>query len=424
MSRGMEDATPLMESYHAFANKEYIAKTLTKFKVEYTPKDAETRGKTEIAYTFEPNGFYATLTRRIREHFGSTKENESITKNIKANKWWVFKVASLTALYLGSYVLAFFMNAPTLVSMVFAAFSGIMLIAVGMNAMHDGSHYAVGVRDSWKNHLSMRIWNAAAYWDPARWLYHHTIRHHAFTGDGILDPDTVHATPAVRKALDTDRNQFWGFPRFMAVERWFWALWATLIYTTVPGMYVMQIISYNILWPLWGTLWGMPIEKTKSMYDKYWWQYAISAMMIGAHVYKHNIFVTAAYFIAANITYALCIVPDHDTYDSAVENHLFEGRVDWGEIQVRHASDFGGQGFWGRCFTEVFGSINVQIAHHLYPSLNHIYLPEVAPIIQKTCAEFNIPYAVQGSIPEAVASFVKTVHRCMGPENQDLKKFE
>jgi len=439
MSRGMADATPVMESYHAFANKEYIAKTLAKYKIDYTPKDAETREKTETTYTFDENGFYATLTRRVRAHFGSTKENESITRNIKANYWWTFKVATQTVMYLALYAVAFVVpGVPTIVSILSAALAGMMIIAVGMNAMHDGSHYAIGARDSWKNKLAMRIWNAAAYWDPAEWLFHHTIRHHAYTGDSVLDPgeflwaqcsastgpttnlfqtDTLHANPAVRKHLETPRSMFFeSFPRILAVERWFWAIWSAIIYVFFPGMFTMQIFTYKFAWPFVGSLWNMPYEKTKGVFEKYWWEYAITLSMFAAHVYKFNPFVSIAFFMAANLTYALCIVPDHDTYDSAILNHVSGDRVDWGEIQVRHASDFGGLGVLGRAFTEMFGSINVQIAHHLYPSVNHIYLPEIQPIIKQTCAEFNIPYAHQKTMLEAAWSFIKTVHRCMAPD--------
>ena len=180
-------------------------------------------------------------------------------------------------------------------------------------------------------------------------------------------------------------------------------------------MFVTQILSYHVFWPYYGELWNMPYEiVNKGYFQKVWWEYAIIGFMILTHLIKMNPLVSFAYFLGSNFTYFLCIVPDHDTYDSAITNHIDEGNADWGEIQVRHASDFGGKGTLGRAFTEFFGSINVQIAHHLYPGLNHIYLPEIVPIIKKTCEEYNIPYAHQGTVPEAIFSFFKTVYACMG----------
>jgi len=181
-------------------------------------------------------------------------------------------------------------------------------------------------------------------------------------------------------------------------------------------MFTGQILSYHFLWPITGTLWNMDYKQVKNMFEKHYWEYMILATMLLTHYYKGDPLVSFAYFTGSNLTYFVCIVPDHDTFDSAITNHIEGGKADWGEIQVRHASDFSGQGVLGGIFTEFFGSINVQIGHHLYPSLNHIYLPEIAPIIKQTCKEFNIPYAHQGTIPEALLSFVKTVHLSMGPE--------
>ena len=86
-----------------------------------------------------------------------------------------------------------------------------------------------------------------------------------------------------------------------------------------------------------------------------------------------------------------------------------EGEADWGEIQVRHASDFASSGFQSALFTELFGSINVQIGHHLFPSVNHVRLPELKPIIQQTCAEFNVPYASHDTLFQALVSVSKMI---------------
>jgi linoleoyl-CoA desaturase len=57
---------------------------------------------------------------------------------------------------------------------------------------------------------------------------------------------------------------------------------------------------------------------------------------------------------------------------------------------------------------------NHQIVHHLFPSVNSVHLPELVPMIKKTCAEFGIPYAAQVSIGSAVWCFIHTVHHTMG----------
>lgn len=418
MCKGLEDATPCMESYHAFANREYIYKTMAKYEVSYTPADAETRVKTDTKYLFEQDGFYMTLVRRVRAHFGSTKESESVTKNIKDNVWWNIKVSFLSLVYVTSFLLAFFVpNVP--LSPIVAAVAGSSFIMVGFTAMHDASHYALGVRDSWKNKIVLRVWNSLALWDSAKWLYHHMVRHHSFTGDLKLDPDVVHAAPMIRKNKEADISEYTS-NSFLPVDRSssLYAQIQTAFYATVLDF--GQLFYYNIKWNFTGLMWGLPLEKTKNVFTKYWWEYGLSALILFAQVYKADPLVTLAFFTAQSISYGMCILADHDTFESAVENHVAGGEKDWGEIQVRHSSDFAAKGMWGYFFGEVFGSINVQIAHHLFPSVNHVHLRGLIPVIRQTCEEFNIPYASHDTLFGALIS----VSKALQTFNQDMVEKE
>jgi linoleoyl-CoA desaturase len=428
MSKGLEDATPLMESYHAFANREYIYKTMENYLIDYVPSDAETRTKTETHYTFEQNGFYMTLTRKVRAHFGAHKDNESVTKNIKANKWWAFKVFTFTFLFLVCFSIGFLIPQikNRIVRSIFATFAGSLLIMVGFNAMHDASHYAIGVRNSWENTLTLRLWNSVAMWDSAKWLYHHTVRHHSFTGDIHLDPDVVHAKPVIRKHLAEKPEEYIYFytSKFMPDS----ILRNPITYMAHTFGYAAmlnfgQLVAYNFVWPVAGELWLLPLEKTKHMFQKYWWEYAISLFILGSLLYRMDIFPTFGFLIAASFSYGMCILADHDTYESAIENHMTGGSVDWGEIQVRHSADFAAAGMFSRLFGEVFGGINAQIGHHLYPSVNHVYLAELIPIIKETCQEFNIPYASHDTLLEALLSVSETLHATMG-RGYERKKHE
>lgn len=402
MSMGLEDATPLFESYHAFANLEYIRKAMKQYEIDYVPADAETRSKTETTYLFEENGFYKTVVRRVRAHFGSTKENESVTKRIKTNTWWNFKVGSLTVLYCIAYTLAFFVpDVP--MNYLFAAAAGSLIFMIGFTAMHDASHYALGEKDSWKNKAVMRVWNSIALWDSAKWLYHHMVRHHSFTGDATLDPDIQHAAPMIRKHFDTDAKEY--FRPFSG--RWFSAA-QTFFYASLLNY--GQLIFYNLKWNLTGKMWNLDLSKTKDMFHKFAWEYLLSAFIIGSQVYRGDWLSMLAYWTAASVSYGMCILADHDTYESVIENHAQGNAVDWGEIQVRHSSDFAGKGMWGNFFGEVFGNINVQIGHHLFPSINHVHLRELIPIIQQTCEEFKIPYSSHDTLFGALVSVSKMLH--------------
>jgi fatty acid desaturase len=317
---------------------------------------------------------------------------------------------------------AFFIpNLDLLTSVMASVMAAIVITGLGMTSFHDASHYAVKEKNHFVNGFIMRFWGAIALWDPQMWLYHHTVRHHAFTGDEVFDPDTQHARPFVRKHPDAPRNKYFSFRG--TTQRWVLALWAFVIYVLAPGMFIVQVISYHLIWRFKGHLWKMGTPRAES-FERKWWEAALSGLMLMSHAYKFvdggvmtGLAVTGAYICALNLTYAMCILPDHDTYESAIENRVDSPKVvDWGEVQVRHSSDFGGRGILGRAFSHFFGGINVQIAHHVFPGCSHMYLPEVALIIEDTCKEFNIPYASHPTFSGAVWSFVKTIHTCMGDD--------
>ena len=68
-------------------------------------------------------------------------------------------------------------------------------------------------------------------------------------------------------------------------------------------------------------------------------------------------------------------------------NKLLKG--DWGETQVRNSGNFITNNY---LYSYIFGGINYQIEHHLFPSLCPIHYHKIQNIVKQTCKEFNIPY--------------------------------
>ena len=92
--------------------------------------------------------------------------------------------------------------------------------------------------------------------------------------------------------------------------------------------------------------------------------------------------------ISANILYFIFIAPDHDMYETSISNIKCNTK-DWGEFQVRRSGNFINNNSLGLI---LFGGINYQIEHHLFPGINHIHYPQIAPIVKKTAQEFGLTY--------------------------------
>jgi len=84
--------------------------------------------------------------------------------------------------------------------------------------------------------------------------------------------------------------------------------------------------------------------------------------------------------------------------------------MDWAISQIRTTIDYGHGCWWTTFFT---GGLNYQVTHHLFPGVSQAHYPEIAPIVQKTCQEFEIDYIVKSNFTEAFLEHLKYL-RIMG----------
>lgn len=191
MSAGMPDSTALFESYHAFANYDWICKQLEKYEVT-SDMDPEA---IELApapfYTFKDDGFYKTLLRKVRKKFGARSDrfDESVCANVKADQAWAVKVGVQVFFNLLFYTLAFILRLPTPAAMLMAFLAGFFQIQWGFCVFHDASHFAIASRNHWANTFFTRLWSALSLWEGRTWMMHHVVLHHSHTGSPQLDPD-------------------------------------------------------------------------------------------------------------------------------------------------------------------------------------------------------------------------------------------
>ena len=211
-----------------------------------------------------------------------------------------------------------------------------MLIQVGFCAMHDASHAAI-TKNAFINEFISNIWNGFALWNSQLWNYHHVIRHHAFTGDINKDPDTINFKPFFRKSIEIPSK------RYLKISQKFPILISLLTICIFPGMFIGQGIAYNIIWLKKKFIWNMSLPQTFKLSI---FQSIIKLFMLFSFIYGGSISTFIAYAISQNITYAICILPDHDTFETNQNHVKYDEDKDWGEIQVRHSANFSTQNPW------------------------------------------------------------------------------
>jgi linoleoyl-CoA desaturase len=377
-ARDMDDCGVMFEIYHAFSNKEAIRKQLEKYEV----KSKGVTLPTTPIYNFEE---YNDLVNRVKEVFPDRK-------SIKANLFFFVKNVFIIFSFILTFYLAMFSNINYYTRALLGAISGFLWISVGFNVMHDGSHYAISANPK-INEVLEGLWASFGLWSSYIWHLHHVYGHHSFTGNAIYDPDMKHYRPFAKKYRDdkTILSAFKGYSEKIFL----------IVVMVLPGMYTGQTISY-LYGAIKGKIWGIKLKNVFSQIRLY--EYLLT--LLGLYSLWNGFFLpSVCYMITCNIAYHVNIAGDHDTFESSVENK--DDKTDnWVKMQICNTANFYNKNDW---WTHVFGGINFQIEHHLFPNMSHMHYDKIKPIVVKFCKEKGYPYADHETIWDSYKSFLKNM---------------
>lgn len=380
LTRNQTDITSLFETYHAFSNKEEIKKLLDKYYV-----CDNNNGNKQYDYTS-----YNNLVDKIKIKFP--------TRNtIKASyKWYFFNFFNII-FFINFFFLAMapiipiwpikyieLNNFNLLNRCLFSIIAGINFLSLLFNILHDGSHYAISKYPIVNICLS-NIFNSISFWNHKIWFYHHVYNHHSFTGEND------------KFNKDTDINHYHFLDGLKNKFKIFLLLFIVNIF---PGVYIGQCVSYFIA-SFTNKLWEIKIPALK-----YYDFISIICIIIKLYILYQGLFLpTIIYIMTLNFIYHFNTVVNHDTYETTIENRYND--IDWLKLQIHNSSNFyNGNIFW----TFIFGGINYQIEHHLFPNMSFVHYPNISPIVKQYCSENNIKYIHHDNIFDAYKSFIKMLY--------------
>ena len=364
------DITALFETYHAFSRKEYYKTVIEKYEI----LDENNISESDFDFTN-----YNKLLERIKKRFPNRN-------SIKATYEWYLQNGLVLGLYIYTFYLACLSSYTTSIihKCIFSQIAGLCYISLGFNVFHDASHYAVSISPNINRFLA-KWWASWGLWNIDIWFYHHVVNHHSFTGLDKKDPDLYHLRPFVNKTVGKAQwlNHKTDFLPFITIF--------------FPGYYVGQMIAYFTS-AFQSKIFHIRIPR-KKYYD------IVDFLLITIKVYClycGGIFTTIHYFLALNFWYHINIAIDHDTYETIIENH-YSGK-DWLKLQICNSANFLNHSF---LWTRIFGGINYQIEHHLFPNMSNVHYPIIATIVKEFCKENGIAYVHHDTLWGAYQSYLK-----------------
>jgi len=365
------DCTELFKTYHLMrAPPESILK---KYKVENLDNFDFGTSK----YSFEENGFLMTIRQRGRDYF--------VSNNIDSKGslfWKSFAIASIFIIG-GLYYPAFVMG-----SVIAAFILGVLKGFTAVGAGHGMSHFSL-FNKGWINTFVFRACSPMVISTHQIWSTSHIVSHHINT----LTPQDLQDNYPVKRVQPA--MPFKWFHRFQHVYIWLVYLFGVPLWTmsdlveSIPvlftGRHAMR--HFTILQRLENTcVLALNILITIAMpfFFLTWWRALIVCLVSN---------------IPTSIMLVIQIAVNHEVPECASKTDPNNTKIDWGVHQVLTSHDFGVE---STIALHMSGGLNMQVEHHLFPSVHYSHYPKLAKIVQQACKEFDLPYNTSKHIFEAV----------------------
>jgi linoleoyl-CoA desaturase len=347
----------------------------------------------KVSFTKEEScDFISVLRKKIHSHF-----NEG-NLSPRANIFMYLKTAFFVSLMALTYVAILKGFGGGLGVFGLYILLGFFTSIGGMNIAHDALHGSYTPR-SWGNRalgLFMDLFGASSFY----WKKEHTVDHHTFTNiaehDADLDvPFLLRLCPnAPHRSFH--RFQHWYAPFLYMLKFVHWVYFSDSkriikIFKEKPASpgkkEVFLLISFKIIHVFLFLFLPMIYISIP------WWQVALGylAFLATAGIILTTIFQLA--HIVENVAFPL--PNDH----GKIENSFFKH-------QLATTSNFAMK---NRLVGFLFGGLNFQIEHHLFPHICHTHLRKISPIVQSTAREFGLPYHCNSSFSAALLSHFRTL---------------
>lgn len=332
--------------------------------------------------------FHRTLQIRVNQYFQKNKLNKT------GNKTLIIKSLALFINYCLLWILFFFATENWQLFLLYGC-SGILTIFLALNVAHDAAHQTFSSQKK-VNDLLLNTFDflgASGY----MWRLKHVHSHHPHVNIPDMDGD-IKQSNLVRifpnaPFLNFHKYQYLYMPIFYGFYTLVWLTFRDFkdfFYSKISG-------KPNLRHP--------KKEVIKLFLAKFFF---FSRMIILPWIFTSFSFGTIIlafliFHFCASYTVALALISahigEHSVYPSPDQNNQMP--LSWVRHQLVTTTDFSTQ---NKIITHLFGGFNHHVVHHLFPRICHIHYPALTKILVQTCHEFNMPYAVNERLSDAIRS--------------------
>lgn len=341
---------------------------------------------------FESDGkdsFVRDVRRRVDAYF----LDNNIAKT--ANFQMVLKTILILIGWIATYVLILSNLLPGYAVLMLALGHGFFTAMIGLNIGHDAIHGAYSRSPALNRKIGL-LFNIVGANDYV-WRISHNLVHHTYTNIPHHDEDINQ--PGILR-LEKSQKLRW-FHRFQHIYAYFFYGLATISWVFVkdyvkffqhqlgghyrasfPRVEVLRLFGYKILY--YCVFLVIPL-----VFIALPWYWILLGFFL-AHFVEG--FTMAIIFMLAHVIEGTEF-PEPDA-DGSVN-------LSWGALQMHTTSNFAVN---NPVINYLFGGLNFQIEHHLFPNICHVHYPKISQIVRQTSRAHKLPYLEQATFFQAIAS--------------------
>ncbi len=345
--------------------------------------------------------FSKAVKQRVNQYF---EENE-LSRH--ANFEMVLKTVLLITIYLGSYALIM-SGQLSLAAMWFLTFiMGIGMAGIGFSVSHDALHGAYSSNNSVNRVLgfSFDLLGANGY----IWKITHNIIHHTYTNIHGHDED-LEVAEFIRLSPHSEYKMIHRFQHILAFFAYSMATLFWVFIKDYKNFLKPNIGPYNNKnHPL--SEWIILII-TKGIYYTYMLILPLVLLNITwIHLLIGFVTLHLTAGLILGIIFQLAHVVEETDHPLPDEDNMIDEH--WMIHEMVTTNNFARK---NKALCWFVGGLNFQIEHHLFPKVCSIHYPAISHIVEKTAAEYNIPYNQHDTFFEAIASHYRTLKKFGNPE--------
>lgn len=347
--------------------------------------------------------FAKTLAKNVRNYF---KENNISTKG---GYRMIIKAIVMLGLYFTPFILILTIPMPAWFAVIMLVVMGIGEAGIGMGIMHDAVHGSFS-RHYWINNLMGRTMVLLGS-NVLNWKIQHNIYHHTYTNIFNWDSD-IETKAIIRLSKHAPLKKVQRYQHFYSY--FLYGLMTIAKFAQDFGILrrheregTLKALDINYRVELFfliltkiiylGIIFVLPLLVT----DFTWWQILLGILIM------HS----TASLIMSTVFQMAHVIPELDQplpdKDGIIHNdkqvHMLTTTADFGKFHP--------------IFGWYIGGLDYQVEHHLFPNVCHIHYSAIAPIVQKTAEEFQMPYHRQKSFLTALSAHIKML-KLLGEEER------